>query len=126
MTKVRAAALPLLCLFAACGSTPVGYLNTDVLEPYGMIKPTTDGPVDIQGTFFQKGTLMYAGRGDMQRIHADYIDAMRGQGWSPASVQGDSAKGFSSRLTKDTRMLTLTIAPDGNDVKVTIRVAPSK
>lgn len=123
---MRTFAACLVVILAGCNTMPPGFLNTDVLEPAGMSNPTQQG-VKMQGTIFQEGSLTYAGKGQIQKVFGDYIDAMRGLGWSPASVEGDGTKGQVGRLVKDTRTLFLRVNAEGDGgVRIIIQVSSTK
>lgn len=124
MKPTRIASALLLLLAGCSGSS--GYLKTDVLEPKGLGAAAAAG-VRIQGDAMTDGTLTWQGKGDVQSIYLDYVEAMRGEGWSPHSADGDPATGIQCTLRKDHRQADVAITPAGSgDVKVVVRVSPDK
>lgn len=120
---MRRVFVPAVILLAACGGGPAGYMGTDVLEVRGLGAVRAEGVQQGAGGIFQKGSLTWSGRGDAGRIFQDYIDAMRGEGWSPVSSSQDPGKGHVAKLMKDTRALTLEVMPAGEGgVSVTVKV----
>jgi hypothetical protein len=123
----KLATAPLLLLLAACGTASgPGYMNTDVLEPTGFSRPIEAG-VRYDKSRLMEGTLTYMGPGDIHKTYVSYVDAMCAAGWAKVSSDGDPTKGMNSKLSKDTRTVSVDITPEaGGNLKLIIKVGATK
>lgn len=109
----------------ACGSKPVRYPGTDVMEIPGFrLKTATD--LQQSGNTLQSGTLVYAGKGNVQEVYKGYVEAMNAQGWvtTYSNIGSDKANGT---LRKDRRICYVEfVADDDKHLRGTVRVTQAE
>lgn len=110
-------------LFQGCSGAGL-YPDTDLVEPKDSELKVATG-IQKSGGLLQAGTLEYSLAGDLVQVYRDYVAAMRSHGWTGAAddIQGQKAVGT---LRKDNRTCALEFTSAAGQVKVSIKVTPTK
>jgi len=110
--------------FQGCAGGGGVYPDTDVVEPRDCELKVATG-IQKSGGLLQAGTLEYAGSGDLVQVYRDYVASMRSHGWTGASdeIAGSKATGM---MRKDNRTCSLEFTSASGQVKITIKLSPTK
>jgi len=110
--------------FQGCAGGGGVYPDTDVVEPRDCELKVATG-IQKSGGLLQAGTLEYAGSGDLVQVYRDYVASMRSHGWTGANdeIAGQKATGT---LRKDNRTCSLEFTSASGQVKISIRLSPTK
>lgn len=101
------------------------YQDTDVAQPrdFGDVKVALD--VHMSSGLMHSGNLEYAGSGDLVQVYRGYLADMKGQGWMLVAdeIQGQRATGT---LRKDNRTCALEFTSVAGQIRISVKVAPTK
>lgn len=107
-----------------CGGGSSHYLESDVSEVHGFQR-TYAKDVQMSGGLMQTGTLEYTGSSDVAEAFNEYVETMKGNGWTIANVdsQGDKAVGT---MRKDNRTCNVEFSKSGGKTKAVIKISTTK
>jgi ABC-type phosphate transport system substrate-binding protein len=107
-----------------CSGGSSRYLETDVLEVHGFQR-TYAKDIQMSGGLMQTGTLEYSGSTDVADAFNEYVEAMKGNGWTIANVDSQGDKSVAT-MRKDNRTCNIEFSKSGSKTKAHIQVGTTK